>query len=64
MTYTVHTCLDKNIPFTFTVTACLLALNTRSTDILVHVCLLEHATWLLRTRWVAFWQSWMCMSRS
>jgi len=42
---------------------CLPALNTRSIDIPVHVCLLEYATWILRTRWVVFWQLWICMSR-
>jgi len=67
MTYTVHTYIDKYIPVTFAVNACLaclLTLNTWSTDILVHVCVLQHATWILHTRWVAFWQLWIWMSRS
>ena len=45
-------------------TVYLLDLNTWSTDIPAHLCLFEHATWFLRTRWIAFWQPRICMSRS
>jgi len=29
----------------------------------VHLLSILHATWFLRTRWVACWQPWICMSR-
>jgi len=44
MTYTIHTCLDKFISFTFVVIACLLAY-------LEHTI---HLVFILHTHWVAF----------